>query len=133
MISVVGGRSKIGQALIEQLVADGQQVQALVRERKPAGGLHGGLRVVTGDLAHVGLLRVAVHRTDRLLLLSGPTERELEPSRQAIDAARKAGIGLVVHGSILGADPSSRARFVRDHGVDDGYLPASRAGVPAAA
>ena len=44
MILVIGGRSKIGSALIESLVRNGQRVRALVRGGEPAHGLPGAIR-----------------------------------------------------------------------------------------
>jgi uncharacterized protein YbjT (DUF2867 family) len=49
VILVIGGRSKIGSALIEALVADKQEVRALAREGEPVGAL-AGVEVVAGDL-----------------------------------------------------------------------------------
>ena len=43
-------------------------------------------------------------------------------NRNAIDAARASGVGLVVRSSILGSDPASTATFVRNHGHSDAYL-----------
>jgi len=42
LILVIGGRSKIGAALIGNLLAGGQQVRALVRAGEPAGRLAAG-------------------------------------------------------------------------------------------
>ena len=39
MILIIGGRSKVGAALIGELLGQGEQVRALVRAGEPAGGL----------------------------------------------------------------------------------------------
>jgi uncharacterized protein YbjT (DUF2867 family) len=127
MILVIGARSKIGRALIDELLAEGEAVRAFVRDTEPAGSLPGGLEVVVGDLADVDSLRRAVAGAERMFLLCGPTEHEVRFNRQAIDVAAESAVRLLVRSSILGADPDSSARFLRDHGLCDRYLEQSGA------
>jgi uncharacterized protein YbjT (DUF2867 family) len=126
MILVIGGRSKIGSALIEDLVARGERVRALVRASDPAGSVPDRVELVTGDLSDRDSLRSALDGADRMFLLCGPAEQEVELNRNAIDVATEAGLRLLVRSSILGSDPRSAATFVRDHGLCDEYLRASR-------
>jgi uncharacterized protein YbjT (DUF2867 family) len=128
MIMLIGGRSKIGSALIGKLVASGEAVRALVLSGEDEESLGGGVETVTGDLEDVDSLRSAVAGAERMFLLCGPTEDEVTLNRNAIDVARDAGIRLLVRSSILGSDAASQATFVRDHGRCDEYLRAS--GVP---
>jgi uncharacterized protein YbjT (DUF2867 family) len=128
MILVIGGRSKIGSALVADLVSRGERVRALARRVEGGGGFPQGVDVVAGDLADVASLRDAMVGADRMFLLCGPSEQEVELNRNAIDAAREAGVELLVRSSILGADPRSAATFIRDHGQCDAYLRES--GVP---
>jgi uncharacterized protein YbjT (DUF2867 family) len=128
MILVIGGRSKIGSALIAELVAKGEAVRALVRSGEGTSSVPDGVQAVTDDLADPDSLRSAVDGAERMFLLCGPTEQEVQLNRNAIDVARQAGIRLLVRNSILGSDPGSPATFVRDHGICDAYLVAS--GVP---
>lgn len=121
MILVIGGRSKIGRALIEDLVSRGEQVRALVRSGE-AGDFPDGVASMTGDLADLGSLVAAMSSVDRVFLLCGPTPDEYVLNRNAIDAADSAGVARLVRSSILGADPGSPATFVRDHGAADAYL-----------
>src|SRR5512132_1863269 len=51
MILVIGGQSKIGSALINELLARDQQVRALVRSIEKADSSPAGVEAVTGDLA----------------------------------------------------------------------------------
>ena len=60
LILIIGGRSKIGAALIGDLLALGQQVRALVRSGEPADGIPGGVETVAGDLADEGSLVTAM-------------------------------------------------------------------------
>lgn len=128
MILVVGGRSKIGSALIGELVGKGESVRALIRSSEGSTSLPAGVEVATGDLADLDSLRAAIEGAEKMFLLCGPAEQEVQFNRNAIDVAKEAGIGLLVRSSIIGSDPDSQATFVRDHGQADGYLKES--GVP---
>jgi uncharacterized protein YbjT (DUF2867 family) len=121
MILVIGGRSKIGAAVIEELLARGRSVRALARAGESAG-LPDGVEVVLGDLAVPDSLAAAMDGVDRVFLLCGPREDEVELNKNAIDAAKRAGLALLVRSSILGADPQSPSTFIRDHGICDAYL-----------
>jgi uncharacterized protein YbjT (DUF2867 family) len=125
MILVVGGRSKIGSALIDELLARGEAVRALVRPGEEKAALAAGVETATGDLADRDSLRAAVDGADRVFLLCGPTEDEVALNANAIDVAADAGVQLLVRSSILGSDPGSQATFVRDHGACDAHLGAS--------
>ena len=122
MILVIGGHSKIGSALIDDLVARGEPVRAMVRSGESADSFPAGVETVLGDLADRASLDAAMEGADKLFLLCGPTQDEVEFNQNAIDAAAAAGLSLVVRSSILGADPNSRATFVRDHGISDAAL-----------
>ncbi len=122
MILVIGGHSKIGSALIDDLVARGERVRAVVRSSESADSFPAGVETVLGDLADRASLDAAMEGADKLFLLCGPTQDEVEFNQNAIDAAAAAGLSLVVRSSILGADPNSPATFVRDHGISDAAL-----------
>jgi uncharacterized protein YbjT (DUF2867 family) len=128
VILVIGGRSKIGSALIEELVAKGEAVRALVRSGESGTSFPDRAETVTGDLSDRDSLRSALEGADRLFLLCGPTEQEVQLNRNAIDVAKETGVKLLVRSSILGSDPDSAATFVSDHGECDAYLKES--GVP---
>ena len=122
MVLVIGGHSKIGSALINDLVVRGEQVRAMVRSGESANSFPAGVETVLGDLADRPALDAAMVGADMLFLLCGPTPDEVEFNQNAIDAAALAGLSLVVRSSILGADPNSPATFVRDHGISDAAL-----------
>ena len=83
---------------------------------------------MAGDLADAASLDRAMAGADAGCLLSSAAPAELVSHRNAIEAAARAGVGHLVRSSILGADPLSPARFIRDHGQADELLRAS--GVP---
>jgi uncharacterized protein YbjT (DUF2867 family) len=122
MILVIGARSKIGSALIEELVSRGEQVRALVRASESADSFSDGVEAMVGDLGDPASLRRAMRGIEKVFLLCGPTPDEVALNKNAIDAAADADVKLLVRSSILGADPASKATFVSDHGVCDGYL-----------
>ena len=122
MILVIGGHSKIGSALIDDLVARSEQVRAMVRSGESPDSFPAGVETVLGDLGDRASLDAAMEGADKLFLLCGPTQDEVEFNQNAIDAAAAAVLSLVVRSSILGADPDSPATFVRDHGISDAAL-----------
>jgi uncharacterized protein YbjT (DUF2867 family) len=122
LILVIGGRSKIGAALIGDLLARGQQVRALVRAGEPAGGLAAGAEAVTGDLAEEGTLVAAMDGIGKVFLLSSPHPDAVSWHRHAVDAARRTEVQLLVRSSILGAERDTPAEFISAHAVCDRYL-----------
>lgn len=122
MILVIGGRSKIGTALIGDLLDRGEQVRALVRAGEPAGGLPAGAQAITGDLVDEGSLVTAMAGIEKVFLLSSPHPDAVGWHRNAIDAARRTQVRLLVRSSILGADRESPAEFIRAHITCDRYL-----------
>lgn len=122
MILVIGGRSKIGAALIGELLARGQHVRALVRAGEPTGSLPPAAEAVTGDLADEGSLVTAMAGIEKVFLLSSPHPDAVSWHRNAIDAARRTQVDLLVRSSILGADQQSPAEFISAHTTCDRYL-----------
>ena len=121
MILVIGGRSKIGAALIAQLLDRGEQVRALVRAGEPAD-FPAGARIVTGDLADERSLVAAMDGAEKVFVLSSPHLDAVTWHRNAIDAARRTDVQLLVRSSILGADRESAAEFISAHTACDRYL-----------
>jgi uncharacterized protein YbjT (DUF2867 family) len=128
VILVVGGRSKIGSALIGELLDRGEQVRALMRPREDAGSLPIGVEASTGDLGDAESLARAMAGVSKVFLLCGPTPDEVALNRNAIDAASEAKVELLVRSSILGADGAAGSTFAEDHRACDEYL--RGAGVP---
>lgn len=122
MILVIGGRSKIGSALIGLLLDRGEQVRVLARDGGHASALPAAVETAIGDLADRKSLAAAMSGVDKVFLLSSPHRDVVFWHRNAIDTAREAGIGLLVRSSILGADRASPAEFVNAHAECDLYL-----------
>jgi uncharacterized protein YbjT (DUF2867 family) len=125
VILVIGGRSKIGSALITELLDRGQPVRALVRAGETAGSLPAAAEAVTGDLADEGSLVAAMAGIERVFLLSSPHPDAVSWHRHAIDAARRTQVQLLVRSSILGADREPAPEFISAHTTCDRYLESS--------
>jgi uncharacterized protein YbjT (DUF2867 family) len=127
VILVIGGRSKIGAALITELLDRGEQVRALVRAGEAAGGLPAdglptAVEAVAGDLADEGSLVTAMAGVEKVFLLSSPHPDAVGWHRNAVDAARRTQVQLLVRSSILGADRETPAEFISAHTSCDRYL-----------
>jgi uncharacterized protein YbjT (DUF2867 family) len=123
LILVIGGRSKIGTALIADLLDRGEQVRVLARSSEPGGAP--AAETVTGDLADEGTLVTAMDGVEKMFLLSSPHPDAVRWHRNAIDAASRTQVQLVVRSSILGADRETAAEFIGAHTDSDRYLQAS--------
>jgi uncharacterized protein YbjT (DUF2867 family) len=126
-VLVIGARSAIGSALIEELLSSRESPRALV----PLDEDHGTafpeeLDVVAGDLDDPASLVEAMQGVDRVFLQSDPSPDEVRRNSNAIRVAKGMGVRLLVRSSILGANPSSPAGLIRDHGQSDRYLEQSR-------
>ena len=120
MILVIGGRSKIGSALIALLSARNQHVRILARKRPD--DLPAAVEFAVGDLASPDSLAAAMSGVEKVFLLSSPHRDAVTWHRNAIDAARGAGVRLLVRSSIIGASLESPAEFIAAHAVSDRYL-----------
>ena len=122
MILVIGGRSKIGAALTRELLDRGQRVRVLVRASEPTSNLSTVAEIVTGDLADEGSLVTAMEGIEKVFLLSSPHPDAITWHRNAIDAARRTDVQLLVRSSIIGAGRESAAEFISAHTSCDRYL-----------
>jgi len=125
LILIIGGRSKIGASLIGDLLAKGQQVRVLVRAGEPADGIPSSVETVAGDLADEGSLVTAMSGAERVFLLSSPHPDAVAWHRNAVDAARRSEVRLLVRSSILGAGRETGAEFITAHTASDRYLEGS--------
>src|SRR6266496_263240 len=121
MILIIGAGSRTGRELVRLVRETGAPVRMLARSAP-------GPDEVAGDLADPASLDRAMAGADAVFLLSSAAPAELAWHRNAIEAAARAGVGHLVRSSILGADPASPARFMRDHGQADELLRESGVG-----
>ncbi|QDX25226.1 NmrA/HSCARG family protein [Sphingomonas suaedae] len=102
-ILVTGATGNIGRNVVEQLVARGAGVRALVRDPAKAG-LPVGVEVVQGDLLDVDSLRAVMPGVSTLFLLNGVVADEFTQALIALNVARDAGIERVVYLSVIHSD-----------------------------
>jgi uncharacterized protein YbjT (DUF2867 family) len=108
MILVTGATGKIGSELVRLLAERGEPVRALARHAGRGAELPG-VEWVAVDLAQREGLAEAFAGTERLFLLTANSEDMVRLQKNAIEAARKAGVRHVVKLSALGASDHSKS------------------------
>ena len=114
MILVTGSTGLIGSEVVRLLSQAGVPSRALVRNPRREQGLPD-ITPVVGDLAKPETLSPAFAGATKLFLLTGNVENALVLQRNAIDAARRAGVTHVVKLSAFGASPHSNSLIGRLH------------------
>ena len=108
MIAVTGASGQLGRLVMEGLLArvPAENIVAAVRNPAKVADLAArGVVVRTADYAKPETLDAAFAGVDRLLLISSSEVGGRVPQhRNVIEAARRAGVGLVAYTSILHAD-----------------------------
>lgn len=102
-ILVTGATGNIGRQVVEQLVARGADVRALVRDPSKAS-FPAGVSVVQGDFLDVDSLRKAMSGVSTLFLLNAVVPDEFTQALIALNVARSAGIERIVYLSVIHAD-----------------------------
>ncbi|WP_240007420.1 SDR family oxidoreductase [Pseudaquidulcibacter saccharophilus] len=132
MIFIAAATSQLGNLVIQSLLEKipASQIIAGVRDTNKAQNLSAkGVTLRIADYNDPDGLERALLGVDKLLLISSG---DIAASRQqqhanVIDAAKKAGVGLIAYTSILNAD-TSELLLAKDHQETEKYLKAS--GVP---
>jgi uncharacterized protein YbjT (DUF2867 family) len=120
VILVTGATGNTGSKLVRLLAEAGAPARALVRSPEKAASIHRlGMETVLGDFEQPDTLDAAMAGCDHLFLLSPPSPHQAEQERNAIDAAKRAGVGHVVALSVLGSSPDASVPFGRWHGEID--------------
>ena len=114
MILVTGSTGLIGSEDVRLLSRAGVRARALVRSPSSQPDLPGITRVI-GDLAKPGTLPSAFAGCTKVFLLVGNVENAVALQRNAIAAARGAGVTHVVKLSAFGSSPHSNSLIGRFH------------------
>jgi len=112
MITVTGAAGQLGRLVVDELLDGGlppAQIVAVVRNPDKADDLAArGVQVRHGDYDQPQTLGPALAGTRKLLLISGSeVGRRIDQHRNAVAAAKAAGVDLIAYTSILNADTSS--------------------------
>ena len=109
-VLVTGASGQLGRLVVDQLLATvpAGQVAATVRTREAAAALAGrGVQARIADYDQPDSLDAALAGIGRVLLISSnDLGRRLAQHRNVIEAARRAGVGLLAYTSVLHADTS---------------------------
>jgi uncharacterized protein YbjT (DUF2867 family) len=115
VILVTGASGNIGRELVQILKAAKTQVVA----GSSSGNARPGVLTRKVDLADPATLVSGFAGVDTLFLLLPLQANMLDLARNAVTAAKVAGIKHIVHSSGAGADPASPALIARTHGEVD--------------
>lgn len=128
MIVVTGASGQLGRLVIEELLKKlpAQQIVAAVRNPDKLSDLAvRGVQVRLADYSQPDTLEAAFQGAEKVLLISSSeVGQRVAQHRNAIDAAKRAGVGLVVYTSILRADTSPLA-LAAEHKETEALLKAS--------
>ncbi|MCF3120009.1 SDR family oxidoreductase [Streptomyces arenae] len=135
-IVVTGATGHLGRLVVEGLLAAGVpagEIAAVVRDKSRAADLaERGIKLRVADYSVPETLRGAFATGDRVLLISGSeVGRRVPQHRAVVDAAREAGVALLVYTGILGgpeadfdlaAEHKETERLILDSGLPHTFL-----------
>jgi NAD(P)H dehydrogenase (quinone) len=132
MIAVTGATGHLGRLIIQSLIARGTspaEIVAVVRSPEKAVDLSAlGVEVREGDYDRPETLVTAFAGIDRLVFVSASTMGvRVQQHRNAIEAAKAAGVGQIIYTSILKAD-TSPTLLAQEHRETEEMIRAS--GIP---
>lgn len=133
-LAVTGGTGFVGQALIEQALAQGQGIHALARQPQPPVN---GLEWISGDLSNLAALAEMMRDAEAVIHVAGVVnapdasgfeEGNVTGTLNVIEAAKSAGVGRLIYVSSLsarepelscyGASKARAERLVKASGLD---------------
>lgn len=128
MVLVTGATGKLGRLVVDSLLKKlpASQVAAAVRSPEKAADLAArGVDVRKADYTQPATLDAAFRGVDRLVFISASeVGKRLEQHRAVVDAAKRAGVKLVVYTSILKAD-RAKTGLAAEHRATEQLLAAS--------
>jgi len=122
VILLTGATGVVGGELLPQLLAQGEEVRALVRDPRRLGEHRVDVQIALGDLGDPFSMRHAMRGVDTVIHLAatirdqaGGTIEELNglATVRLLRMAERAGVGRFVFFTAMGATPFQRTRFFR--------------------
>jgi NAD(P)H dehydrogenase (quinone) len=129
-ILVTGATGQLGALVVERLLelVPAEQVAVSVRNPEKAAHLKAkGVDVRQGDYSSPEPLEKAFAGAERILIVSGTDAERLQQHKNAVDAAKKAGVSFIAYTSVANA-PNSSLSLAADHKATEAYIQAS--GIP---
>jgi uncharacterized protein YbjT (DUF2867 family) len=129
MILVTGANGTTGSEIVRQLAAARRPVRAMVRSLENAGKLpKTGVEIVVGSFADSRSLDAAMTGIDAVYMISFEHADRLALQGNVIEAARRAGVGMIARLSASSSDPESADPLISNHGKGDRQLAESGLG-----
>lgn len=128
-IAITGATGQLGQLVIQSLLDRGvgaADLIAVVRSPEKAASLAAqGVAVRQADYAQPDALTAAFTGADRVLLISGSeVGQRIEQHRNAVEAARAAGVDLIAYTSVVNAD-TTKLKLAAEHKATEELIRAS--------
>ncbi|WP_164887377.1 SDR family oxidoreductase [Hahella sp. KA22] len=127
-IVITGASGRLGSLVAKALIAragDADQLTFSARAPEKIAALAApGNEIVKADFDQPETLLIAFNGADTVLIISGdaPVDVRIRQHRNAIDAARKAGVKRVVYTSFVNPTAESQFTFARIHEDTEQYL-----------
>jgi uncharacterized protein YbjT (DUF2867 family) len=122
-IVITGATGTVGQEVVRALLALKEDVRIVARDPSKVSELQKlGAEVVPGDLNDRGSLEKAFEGAERLFLLTGFIENCVPQVKNAVEAAKAAGVRFILRMSAPGADPTSQFSLSRHHGESENLI-----------
>jgi uncharacterized protein YbjT (DUF2867 family) len=128
VILLTGATGVVGGELLPVLLADGQEIRALVRDPRKLGEHRVDVQISLGDIGDPFSLRHAMRGVDTVIHLAatirdqpGGTIEELNglATMRLLRSAERAGVERFVFFSAMGATPFQRTRFFRSKALGE--------------
>lgn len=129
LIIVTGATGTIGSETVKQLVDARAKVRAVARTKNNSWKIPSmGIELVEADLNNHDSLQNAFQGGEKLLLITPFSENMVELTKNAVHAAKNAGIQHIVRISAMGADPLSPMLALKLHGECENII--KQSGIP---
>ena len=131
MILITGATGQLGRSVIEHLVkkTEASRIAALVRDVNKASELKArGVELRVGNYEDLPSLERAMRGVEKVLLVSGTEDNRVQQHQNVVDAAKRAGVRLLVYTSRLVNGQSVVNPLMKSHFDTEALI--QRSGVP---